>query len=138
VLAWALRSHMALARVGCLAMCRVRVERNKSGVDIVPGFSRLWEDELCRSRTRSSGITPTNQIGRNRNSHVIIPPSFRPKMCDSKGNKRGAYKDKRIQVNELGLQRIESSGTRSQNGPLFWCHLLPNAKDFLRISHHPL
>jgi hypothetical protein len=85
VLAWALRSHMALARVGCLAMCRVRVERNKSGVDIVPGFLRLWEDELCRSRTRSPGIAPTNQIGRNRNSHVIIPPSFGRKCAIQKG-----------------------------------------------------
>ena len=36
MLALALRSHTPPTKVGCLAMCRGKVERNKSEVDIVP------------------------------------------------------------------------------------------------------
>ena len=87
MLAWALRSHTAPARVGFLAMCRGKVERNNSKVDIVP-VSQNYGRRMCVSDKRVSFCPGSDLPGSYRpitlNVTVIFP--FRPKNVN---NRRG-------------------------------------------------
>lgn len=112
MLAWAFRSHTAPARVGFLAMCRGKVERNKSEVDIVP-VSQDYGRRMCRCTSARrphpafrdhTGQSHWAQQKRSRDRHLPV----RPKMCD--WNKWGAYKGEKYRQTQ-SKQTLDYEGT---------------------------